>query len=217
MSETNVVTTELTTQYGAQVASDLERNLKEQDRVREEIEALQEQLTALQHDQTILVNVQQALGLPSAPARPEPETATAVPAPRKRAPAPASRSGKQRRTDKSADKSAGKSAAPAEKQARKRSTAASSAGPRAVPKLVDLVREHLAGQSEPRSAAEISTELEQQHPDREIKTKIVRLTLEGLVAKNQAQRTKQGRSVFYTTPEATRPAPTDEAETEQPA
>src|SRR5689334_18456041 len=65
MSETNVVTTELTTQYGAQVASDLERNLKEQDRVREEIEALQEQLTALQHDQTILVNVQQALGLPS--------------------------------------------------------------------------------------------------------------------------------------------------------
>jgi hypothetical protein len=202
MSETNVVTTELTTQYGAQVASDLERNLKEQDRVREEIEALQDQLTALQHDQTILVNVQQALGLPSAPARPEPETATAVPAPRKRAPAPTSRSGKQRRTEKSA----GKSAAPAEKQARKRSTAASSAGPRAVPKLVDLVREHLAGQSEPRSAA-----------DREIKTKIVRLTLEGLVAKNQAQRTKQGRSVFYTTPEATRPAPTDEAETEQPA
>jgi hypothetical protein len=213
MSESNAVTTELTTQYGAQVASDLERNLKEQDRVREEIEALQEQLAALQHDHTILVNVQQALGLPSAPALPEPETATAVPAPRKRAPASASRSGKQRRTDKSA----GKSAAPAGKQARKRSTAAPSAGPRAVPKLVDLVRDHLAGQHEPRSAAEISAELEQQHPDREIKTKIVRLTLEGLVAKNQAQRTKQGRSVFYTTPEATQPDPKDEAETEQPA
>jgi len=212
MSETNAVTTELTTQYGAQVAGDLERNLKEQDRVREEIEALQEQLAALQHDHTILVNVRQALGLPSAPAQPEPEPAT-VPAPRKRAPAPASRSGRQRRSDKSA----GKSAAPAGKQARKRSTAASSAGPRAVPKLVDLVREHLNAQHEPRSAAEISTELEQQHPDREIKTKIVRLTLEGLVAKNQAQRTKQGTSVFYTAPDAAAPAAAAEQPPQQSA
>ncbi|MGY3206306.1 hypothetical protein ACVW19_006903 [Streptomyces sp. TE5632] len=31
-----------------------------------------------------------------------------------------------------------------------------------------------------------------------IKTKVVRVTLEGLVAKSQAQRTKQGASVFYT-------------------
>ncbi|MCH5676569.1 hypothetical protein [Streptomyces gilvus] len=213
MSETNAVTTELAAQYGAQVASDLERNLKEQDRVREEIEALQAQLAALQHDHTILVNVRNALGLPSAPPQPEPEEGTVVPAPRKKASAPASRSGRQRRTDKSA----GKSAAPAGRQVGKRSTTASSAGPRAVPTLVDLVREYLSGLSEPRSAAEISTELEQRHPDREIKTKIVRLTLEGLVAKNQAQRTKQGRSVFYTTPDATEPAPKGVAEAEQPA
>ncbi|MET7476995.1 hypothetical protein ABZT17_21860 [Streptomyces sp. NPDC005648] len=214
MSETKAVTTELTAQYGAQVANDLERNLKEQDRIREEIEGLEAQLAALQHDHTILVNVQEALGLPSTPAQPAPEEAVAaVPAPREKAPAPAARPGRQRRAAKAAEKTAPS----AKKQSRKQSTAASSAGARAVPKLVDLVRENLTGQSEPRSAAEISTELEQLHPDREIKTKIVRLTLEGLVAKNQAQRTKQGRSVFYTTPdasEATQPDSKDEAETE---
>ncbi|MET9913451.1 hypothetical protein ABZZ74_42980 [Streptomyces sp. NPDC006476] len=83
--------------------------------------------------------------------------------------------------------------------------------------LVDLVRDHLAGQHEPRAAAEVATALEQQHPDREIKAKIVRLTLEGLVAKNQAQRTKQGRSVFYTTPETSEPAAQAEPAAPQPA
>ncbi|MET9907037.1 hypothetical protein ABZZ74_09435 [Streptomyces sp. NPDC006476] len=45
----------------------------------------------------------------------------------------------------------------------------------------------------------------------------MRLTLEGLVARNHAQRTKQGRSVFYTTPETDEPAPQNEPETSQPA
>ncbi|WP_203237611.1 hypothetical protein [Streptomyces sp. CdTB01] len=63
------------------------------------------------------------------------------------------------------------------------------------------MREHLAGQSEPRSATEITAAPEQQHPERTVKTTVVRTTLEGLVARNQAKRTKQGASVFYTAPE----------------
>ncbi|MEU6366459.1 hypothetical protein ABZ876_12090 [Streptomyces sp. NPDC046931] len=44
MSETTTVGTELTSQYAAQVTSDLERNAKEQQRISAEIAALQEQL-----------------------------------------------------------------------------------------------------------------------------------------------------------------------------
>ncbi|RZB19738.1 hypothetical protein StrepF001_13025 [Streptomyces sp. F001] len=200
MSETTVATTELTSQYSTQVTGDLERNLKEQERVRGEIEALQAQLASLQQDHTVLVNIQQALGIPAAPAQPAPEAA-AVPAPRKRKTAAAPGAGKQTRASRSAG---------AQKRNGKKSAAASPTAQSSQPKLVELVREHLAGQHEPRSAAEITTVLEQQHPEREIKTKIVRLTLEGLVAKNQAQRTKQGRSVFYTAPEAAEPTPQDE-------
>ncbi|MGW1562029.1 hypothetical protein ACWCQ1_36720 [Streptomyces sp. NPDC002144] len=207
MSETTAGNSELTSHYSAQVAGDLERNLKEQDRLQEEIEALQAQLTALQEDHTVLVNIQQALGVPAAPPQPAPEPAT-VPAPRKRKTASGSGKDKQARATKptaSARKTGKKTSAPAP------------AAPSAPSKLVDLVREHLAGQQEPRSAAEVATALQQQHPERDIKTKIVRLTLEGLVARNHAQRTKQGRSVFYTTPESAEPASQNEPETSQSA
>ncbi|GGQ42162.1 hypothetical protein GCM10010250_11300 [Streptomyces althioticus] len=75
------------------------------------------------------------------------------------------------------------------------------------PKLVDLVRRHLDEQKEPRSAAEVATALGQAHPGRTVKVTVVRSTLEGLVARNQAQRSKQGTSVFYTAPDASTPAP----------
>ncbi|WP_426567282.1 hypothetical protein [Streptomyces canus] len=67
---------------------------------------------------------------------------------------------------------------------------------------VRVLRSHLAGQSEPCSAAEIATALGQPYPGRGIKTTVVRTTLEGLVAKRQAQRTKQGLSVFHTATDA---------------
>ncbi|MFI5799749.1 hypothetical protein [Streptomyces sp. NPDC051677] len=201
MSETTAATTELTSQYSTQVAGDLERNLKEQERIGGEIEALQAQLAALQQDHAVLVNIQQALGIPAAPAQPARETVAAVPAARKRK--TAATPGADQRTR--ARKSAG-----SQQRTGKKSAAASPTAQSPQPKLVGLVREHLTGQHEPRSAAEIASVLEQQHPEREIKTKIVRLTLEGLVAKSQAQRTKQGRSVFYTAPDTAEPAPQDE-------
>ncbi|MCW8382394.1 hypothetical protein NA749_036740 [Streptomyces justiciae] len=187
MPETAFPSTELTSQYTAQVASDLERNTKEQERLGVEIAALQQQLLALQHDHTVLVNIQKALGVTDAPtqAAPSPDNA-AVPSARHETPAkPAT--GKRRRA-----KQAG-----AEQRTRtpKKSAAKTAT---AKPTLVELIRGHLTEQNEPRSAAEVATALGQTHPDRSIKSTVVRTTLEGLVAKNQAQRTKQGSSVFYT-------------------
>ncbi|MFC5220455.1 hypothetical protein [Streptomyces coerulescens] len=187
MSENTAEATELTSQYSAQVAGDLERNLKEQERLSGEIEALQAQLAALQHDRTVLGNIQQALGLPTA-LTPAAEPAAPVPPPRKKA-AGAAKQTKDKKTSTGTRKRAGK-----------KSPATPAASSSSSPTLVVLLREHLAGQREPRSAAEITAALEQRHPDRTIKTTVVRTTLEGLVAKNQAQRSRQGRSVFYTAP-----------------
>lgn len=209
MSETPTATTELTSQYSTQVADDLERNLKEQARLSGEIDALQAQLAALRHDNTVLVSIQQALGVSAAPAA---EAVATVPAPRKRQQPTAKAAGKRKQAEKSP--------APSRKRTGKKATVKEPAAPpvsATAPTLVDLVREHLAGQSEPRSAAEITTALEQQHPDRTIKTTVVRTTLEGLVAKSQAQRTKQGTSVFYTAPEAAGSSTQDEPAAEPSA
>ncbi|MFG2789522.1 hypothetical protein [Streptomyces sp. NPDC048419] len=214
MSETPTTTTELTSQYSTQVADDLERNLKEQARLSGEIEALQEQLAAVRHDNTVLVSIQQALGVSTPPAT---EPVATVPAPRKRRQPAAKAPGKA--ADQGAGKrtKAEKAPAPARRRTGKKTAAKTPATSSAAPTLVDLVREHLAGQNEPRSAAEITTALGQQHPERNAKTTVVRTTLEGLVAKSQAQRTKQGTSVFYTAPETAGSATQDEPAAEPSA
>ncbi|MFJ9753226.1 hypothetical protein [Streptomyces chartreusis] len=48
--------TELTSHYVSQVASDLDRNVKGQERIAAEIAALQQELAALQHDHAVLVS-----------------------------------------------------------------------------------------------------------------------------------------------------------------
>ncbi|MFF9814938.1 hypothetical protein [Streptomyces sp. NPDC014006] len=90
----------------------------------------------------------------------------------------------------------------AKKQAAKKSAARTPAAAAGAPKLVELVRQHLTEQKEPRSAAEIADALGNAHPERSIKPTVVRTTLESLVARNHAQRSKQGTSVFYTASEA---------------
>ncbi|TLS47052.1 hypothetical protein FE633_05660 [Streptomyces montanus] len=267
MPESTIPATELTSQYIAQVASDLERNAKEQERLSAEITALQEQLLALQHDHTVLQTMQQALGgAAGAPTQPAPQDAAAPTVPRQKAstePAAGKRTptkktaapqggktAKKTATKKSAAKTAtskavtpkaanskaatSKTATP--KAANSKATTSKTATPKAAsskaeapkksaskaeapktaqPTLVELIRRHLTEQSEPRSAAEIATALGQAQPDRSIKTTVVRTSLEGLVAKSQAQRTKQGSSVFYTAPEASdAPKPTASSQTE---
>ncbi|MEU0288066.1 hypothetical protein [Streptomyces sp. NPDC006147] len=277
MSDQSTVATDLTSQYVAQVTSDLERNVKEQERVGSEIADLQQQLAVLQRDHALLVKMQQALEVATAPAEAaaaveaepvtpaepaasaaavtEPAALTESPEAAEPAqpaeepavsggatvPAPRSRNSvtsgaeKPKRTRKKAAASAGAATstpAGSAKTARKPSTAKPAGKPSAAkatrtapakaakakpaearpakgdaPKLVDLVRRHLGEQKEPRSAAEVAAALGEAHPGRGIKTTVVRSTLEGLVARNQAQRSKQGSSVFYTTPDGTGPAP----------
>ncbi|MFE2570556.1 hypothetical protein [Streptomyces mirabilis] len=196
MPESQTHSTELTSQYVAQVTGDLERNTKEQERIGVEIEALQEQLHALQHDHTVLVNMQQALGS----ARP---AAEAAPAAAPSVPHQTSAELKQSKLKKAAATGAKKTAS--KKPAAKASSVKASTAA-AKPTLVELIRAHLEQESEPRSAAEITVALTQAHPDRSVKTTVVRTTLEGLVAKSHAHRTKQGSSVFYTAPAASNPA-----------
>lgn len=50
MPEATTPATELTAQYISPVASDLECNVKEQERISSEITTLQQQLSALQHE-----------------------------------------------------------------------------------------------------------------------------------------------------------------------
>ncbi|MFF4842923.1 hypothetical protein ACFY2G_23020 [Streptomyces collinus] len=227
---------------------------------------------ALQHDHTVLVNMQQALGLvvPAVAPRPGPDDGAVVPSPRKRtagtataekspakkatatkapaeksAPATKSPADKATATKTPADKATASATgtgtatkattdkattdkainakatnvkatatkAPAVKSAAKRaparkSTVNKAAGKKATgeataakaarPTLIDLVLKHLTGQQEPRSAAEVAQALDREHPERGVQATVVRTSLENLVAKNKAQRTKQGTSVFYT-------------------
>lgn len=268
MTETPSETTDLKAQYTAQVAADLERNAKEQERLRGEIEALQEQLRNLQQDHGVLANVQQALGfvtpepaavaeevvaapVPRQKTAAEPQTAkrtrakkaqtaapaqsakqtkkpvatkttaakttTAKPAEPKttatKTAAPKSATAKSAATKTAAPKTAAKTTAP--KSPAPKSSAPKSSGPKKdQPTLVELIRLHLTEQSEPRSAAEVAAALTEAHPDRRIQTNVVRTTLEGLVAKSNAQRSRQGSSVYYTAPDAPEPTVPSQAEAE---
>ncbi|MET8561093.1 hypothetical protein ABZV75_11075 [Streptomyces flaveolus] len=158
MPGTKATTTDLVTHYSAQLASDLERNAREQDKVRAELEQLEARLLSLRHDHAVLATMRQAL-----------ESGIPVQQPA----FPAGTPGGER---------AGQGAG------RRR--------PR-TPTLVSLIRAQLAGRSEPCSAGEIAETLREAHPDRVIKTTVVRTTLEGLVAKSGARRIKEGHSVHY--------------------
>ncbi|MFC4468628.1 hypothetical protein ACFPH6_29550 [Streptomyces xiangluensis] len=225
MTESTSTATELTSHYLAQVVGDLDRNTKEQERIRAEISALQEQLLALQHDHTVLENMQRALGpdAPTQPAQPEDAAAPGAPStPRRKRPKAATESGTGKRagTKKAAGAQGGTTATKKPKaqpkaQPKGEPIAKAEASKPVQPTLVELIRRHLGEQSEPRSAAEIATALGQAHPERRIKSTVIRTSLEGLVAKSQAHRTKQGSSVFYTAPDA--PEPTAPPRTETPS
>ncbi|MFE7246105.1 hypothetical protein [Streptomyces sp. NPDC057580] len=196
MSEIQVHTTALASQYITQVTGDLERNVKEQERISGEIEVLQEQLGALRRDHSVLMSIREALGGASPAGEADTTAAPTVP---HQATAEPQQSKPKKAAATSAKTTASKKSA---------SKASSAKAPRtdSKPTLVNLIRGHLEQQSEPRSASEISASLAQAYPDRGVKTTVVRTTLEGLVAKSQAQRTKQGSSVFYIATNDTEPA-----------
>ncbi|MEU6847381.1 hypothetical protein ABZ930_36485 [Streptomyces sp. NPDC046716] len=164
-------TNDLQTHYASQVAADLER-------VGAEISALEQQLERLRRDHALLIGVQNALGDASANGPDAPSV------PKQSRPGPAAPA---RRTKPARKKPAPK-APPKVRPAR----TADKTGPT----VADLVRAQLS--QEPRSTVEITDALTQTHPDHPLKNTVVRSTVENLVARGQAQRTKQGRNVFYT-------------------
>ncbi|MGW7514557.1 hypothetical protein ACWGJ2_03060 [Streptomyces sp. NPDC054796] len=219
MPETAKDTTNLKSQYASQVTSDLEHNEREQQRIGEEVTALQEQLRGLEEDHALLVEMRQALGGEQTAAAPRAKASGSA-ASRKGAKLPKARKSKDdaqpakprgtARTAKAKETASTAGAAGKKKPgaAKSRATSARSAGQ---PTLRELVAGHLSGLSEPRSAAEITTALTQAHPERKFGTTVVRNTLEALVAKGQADRSKQNKSVFYsaTTPVADAPKQED--------
>jgi len=187
MPETPQESVDLKAQYAARLAADLEQNTKDQERVTTEIAVLQEQLDTLRHDQALLVNLQKALGVTEkSTASPQADTGSRTTVPRQATAVRRPRA--QKKTVTSNAKTAPQSGAPVPAPKGNKSRT-----------LGDLVRGYLAQQSEPRSAAEVTAALSQDHPERKAKATVVRTTLEGLVAKGRVHRTRQGKSVFYST------------------
>lgn len=218
MSENTAAASDLASQYAAQVTGDLERNVKEQERVGADIAALRERLATLQQDHAVLVSMQQALGATPPAFRPAPAPVMAgasvtVPAPRSEtAPARAKKGTRTARTviapltppkrrpgAKTKRPAPGKASAPRAPKA----PGAPKSAKTPTPTLVELVRAQLTGPGAPRSAAEVAAGLERAHSGRSFKTTVVRNALENLVARGQALRSKEGASVFYTAPGAT--------------
>ena len=216
MSQTALETPDIKAQYVAQVASDLEHNTQEQQRIGAEMAALKAQLEALERDRALLVSVRQALGGQDAAAGQPSEAGSKdgdsadVPAPR-RTSAP-SKPARRRKAEQSNAKKAEPGKAGKQEASSARKPEAKAADKAAKPTLIALVRQHLAGHAEPRSAAEITASLSTHHPDRGIKATVVRTTAESLVARGLAHRSKQGSSVFYASAQDTPDEPSDKAE-----
>ncbi|EXU61760.1 regulatory protein [Streptomyces sp. PRh5] len=193
MVDTSASNTNLKSQYAAQITADLERNSAEHERVSSEITALQQQLSALENNRALLLNMQQTLGDEAAGDAPENIDASSLEndssAARKPASLPAARKPKKNTSTTTGNRKETESARNRPKRARKAGT----------PTLRDLIRDDLTQYGEPRSATEITAALTQALPERKIKATVVRSTLESLVAKGEAHRTKQQRSVFYST------------------
>ncbi|NUU22689.1 MAG: hypothetical protein HOV68_14410 [Streptomycetaceae bacterium] len=209
MTEVQSENTDLKANYAAQVAADLAHNAKEQERIRTEVAALDEQLRALEEDRALLENMERALvgGTSAAAAAPAEASAPAAAAIPRQAAAKSKRSQEKKpRTPvkasaKAAGKASGKASAKAPAQAKKPAAkAANGKAPegRSLPTVGEVIRTYLVGQSEPRSTAEITGALGDSHPERAIKSTVVRTTVENLVAKGLVERSKQGSSVFYT-------------------
>ncbi|MCQ8832131.1 hypothetical protein [Streptomyces malaysiensis] len=196
--DTSTDNTSLKSQYTAQITADLERNTAEHERLSTEITSLQQQLSALETNRALLLSMRQTLGDEAAGDVPEntdvSNSANGSSAVQKSAETPAPRKPKR----KTGTTGTGQKQAEPGKSRSNRVRKAGGAT------LGDLIRDDLTQHGEPRSAAEVTTALTQALPDREIKATVVRSTLEALVAKGQAHRTKQQRAVFYsaTAPEA---------------
>ncbi|WP_274036519.1 hypothetical protein [Streptomyces sp. MMBL 11-1] len=184
----------VTDDYAQRVTKDLAENRGEQERVRAELARLQSELDELEKSEVLLTKMQEVLG--GAPKPPTTKkgksTVVAVPAAR-------SQSGKSARKAQTSGRKAGA----------QKGTSPRKSGE---PTWLDRTTAYLAGQSEPKSAAEVTSALAEAHPERTVPDAVVRNSLEQGVAQGRVERSKQGRSVFYTSIAAAAPQSPDPAQ-----
>lgn len=191
--------------YAQQISGDLAANHAAQEQARAELLRLQEELAQLEDSEKVLLKMQDALGVPvkpaSAPAAKRGVKRVAVPsarsAPRgagKAAEPKGAAAAKAPRTRKAAGGGAVRKEA-VKKDAVKKDAVKKDAGG---PSWLDLVTAAVAGESEPKSVGEVADAVGAAHPGRKVQPTIIRNTLEQGVARGLLERSKQGRSVYYT-------------------
>ncbi|MFI6967185.1 hypothetical protein [Streptomyces sp. NPDC050255] len=187
----NLSVPSVTADYAQRVADDLSANRGEQERVRSELDRLQDELVRLEESEQVLTKMQDVLG--GAPKQTAKQGKS-----RKTAAVPAARRS-------NAKTAAGKPGAAGGRKAPKKSASTKKPGEAT---WLELTTAYLGGQAEPRSAAEVSASLTEAHPERAVQVTVVRNALEQGVAQGLLERSKQGRSVFYS-PAAAVSAPSD--------
>ncbi|WP_411084518.1 hypothetical protein [Streptomyces sp. cmx-18-6] len=176
----NLPVQSVTADYAQRVADDLAANRSEQERVRSELARLQDELVRLEDSEQVLTKMQEVLGG-------TPKQTVKQRKGGKGATVPAARGSNRK-------KAAGKAAAAAGRKGSKKAVSPKKAGE---PTWLELTIAYLGGQSEPRSAAEVAASLTEAHPERTVQVTVVRNSLEQGVAQGLLERSKQGRSVFY--------------------
>ncbi|MER5873053.1 hypothetical protein [Streptomyces sp. NPDC002044] len=174
--------------YAQQISGDLAANHAAQEQARTELLRLQEELGQLEDSEKVLVKMQNALGVSAKPAPAAKRGA-------KRASVPSARSA-SRGVGKAAESGSGAAAKPprARKAVAKDAVKKEAVGP----SWLELVTAAIAGQSEPKSVGEVADAVGAAHPGRKVQPTIIRNTLEQGVARGLLERSKQGRSVYYT-------------------
>lgn len=185
MSE-NTLTSTISADYAQRITDDLAANRSEQERTRAELTRLQDELVRLEEGEQILVKMQEVLGGSG-------KSAGKGKGRKAAASVPAARRAKGKATSRKGDEPK------ALVRAKQRTADKGAAAPKGAgePTWRELVTGYLADQREPKSAAEVAAALADAYPQRTAQVTVVRNTLEQGVAHGLLERSKQGRSVYY--------------------
>ncbi|MFJ8888842.1 hypothetical protein ACIRJR_36360 [Streptomyces sp. NPDC102402] len=186
MSKTTVTST-ISADYAQRITDDLSTNRGEQERVRAELTRLQGELLLLEEGEQVLVKMQEVLGDSGKPAARQGRGRKAASVPTARRPQSKTTSQKRSR----ASRSQGSTDAKGPESGATRAKGSSE------PTWRELVTAYLNDQREPKSAAEVTAALTESNPQRRTQVAVVRNTLEHGVAQGLLERSKQGRSVYY--------------------
>ncbi|MFJ9062006.1 hypothetical protein [Streptomyces sp. NPDC102409] len=180
-------TSTISADYTQRITDDLSTNRREQERVRSELTRLQGELLQLEEGEQVLVKMQEVLGDSGKPAARQGKGRTTASVPTARRPRSKTTSQKRSRTSKPQ--------APTDAEAP--ASGATRAKGSSEPTWRELVTAYLNDQREPKSAAEVTAALTESNSQRKTQVTVVRNTLEQGVAHGLLERSKQGRSVYY--------------------